>query len=90
MRRHFAWLLLPLVSACASGPTGNTPQAVCHREALDDPTVKQITVEQINSGAMSPKAQFSYNQALHNAYNNCLLRHGVAVQGGVEAVQPSY
>jgi hypothetical protein len=89
MRLHFAWLLLPLVSACASGPTGNSPQAVCQHEALYDPTVKQVT-EQMDWPNMSPKAQFRYKQALHNAYNNCLLRHGVAVQGGVEAVQPSY
>jgi hypothetical protein len=89
MRLDFAWLLLPFVSACALGPTGNTPQAVCHREALDDPTVRQIAVEQLSTDVMSPKVEFSYRQALHNAYDNCLLRHGVAVQGGVEAVRPS-
>jgi hypothetical protein len=63
---------------------------VCHREALYDPTVRQIGVEQMGSGTMSPKAQFRYKQALQKAYDNCLLRHGVAVRGGVEAVQPSY
>jgi hypothetical protein len=89
MRLRLAWLLLPLVSACASGPTGNGPLATCHREALNDPAVRQIAVEQMYTGVMSPKAQFAYNQALHDAYNNCLLRHGLAVQGGVEAVRPT-
>jgi hypothetical protein len=86
----FALLLLPLVSACALGPTGDTPQAVCHREALYDPTVRLIAVQQRGSGTMSPKAKFRYKQAVDKAYDNCLLRRGVAVPGGVEAVQPHY
>jgi hypothetical protein len=44
----------------------------------------------LGSGTISPKTKFKYQQALENAYDNCLLRHGVAVRGGVEAVQPSY
>jgi len=90
MRLRFVCLLLPLVSGCASFPTGNSPQAVCQRDALDDPAVKQITIEQMNSGAMSRKAHFAYTQAVHDAYNKCLLRRGVTVRGGVEAVQPAY
>jgi hypothetical protein len=90
MRLRFACLLLPLLSGCASFPPGNSPQAVCRRNALDDPAVKRITIEQMGSGTMSPKAKFAYNQAVHDAYNNCLLRRGVTVQGGVEAVRPSY
>lgn len=90
MRLGLACLLLPLVLGCASVSGGNTPQAVCQRDALDDPNVKQLTVEQMNSGYMSPKAQFSYTQAVHDAYNDCLRRHGIVVRGGVEAVRPSY
>ena len=90
MRLRIACLLLALVSGCAAYPTGDSPQAVCQRDALDDPTVKQITIEQMNSGAISPKAKFTYTQAVHDAYNTCLLRHGVTVRGGVEAVRPAY
>jgi hypothetical protein len=90
MRLCVAWLLLPLVSGCASYPSGDSPQAVCQREALDDPAVKQLTIAQMNSGAMSGKARFDYTHALHDAYNNCLRRRGVVVRGGVEAVRPAY
>lgn len=90
MRLRFVWLLLPLVTGCASVPTGNSPEALCHRDALNDPSVKQITIEQMNSSSMSGKAKFAYTQALHDAYNNCLRRRGIAVQGGVEPVRPGY
>jgi hypothetical protein len=90
MRRRFAWLILPVLSGCVAFPTGNSPEALCHRDALNDPAVKQIAIEQMNTGAMSPKAKFAYAQAVHDAYNNCLRRRGIAVQGGVEAVRPSY
>jgi len=94
MRLRFACLLLPLVSGCASFPSGNSPQAVCQRDALNDPAVKRITIEQMSgqmtSGLMSPKTNFDYNQAVRDAYNNCLLRHGVTVRGGVESVRPAY
>jgi hypothetical protein len=90
MRLRVACLLVALVSGCASFPSGNSPQAVCQRDALNDPAVKQITIEQMNTGAMSGKAKFAYTQAVHEAYNNCLLRRGVTVRGGVEAVRPAY
>jgi len=45
---------------------------------------------QMTSGLMSPKTNFDYNQAVRDAYNNCLLRHGVTVRGGVESVRPAY
>ncbi len=90
MRLCVAWLLLPLVSGCASYPTGNSPQAVCRRDALDDPAVKQITIAQMNSGSMSGKAKFDYRQAVHDAYNKCLRQHGVEFRGGVEPVRPAY
>ena len=44
----------------------------------------------MNSGTMSRKANFAYTQAVRDAYNNCLLRRGVTVRGGVEAVRPTY
>lgn len=90
MRLRVAWLVLPLVSGCASFPTGNSPQAICQRDALDDPAVKQITIEQMNTGTMSGKAKFNYTQAVHDAYINCLRRRGVVVRGGVEPVRPAY
>ena len=90
MKLRFAWLLLPLLSGCASYPTGDSPQAVCQRQALNDPNVRQITVRQMNSGTMSGKANFAYTQAVHDAYNKCLLQRGVTVRGGVEPVRPGY
>ena len=90
MKRFGVWILLPLLAACASVPQGNSPQAQCKRQAYDDPTVKQLTVEGTSVNIMSPKLQFDYNQALRNAYEACLLKHGVAVRGGVEPVRPGY
>lgn len=85
------WILLPLlVAACAFEPQGNSPQAICKRDAYNDPTVKQMTIENTQRSSMSPKANFDYNEALHRAYDACLLKHGVAVKGGVEPVRPSY
>lgn len=88
MKRRFVWALLLVASGC--GPTGNSPQAVCQREALNDPAVKRLTIDQMNSGGMSPKADFAYRQAMHTAYTDCLRQHGIVLQGGVEPVRPGY
>jgi hypothetical protein len=90
MMRFRLWLLLSLLTACSSLPQGNSPQAICKRESYDDPRVKQMTEQGTQLNVMSPKAQFDYQNALRNAYQACLLKHGVAVQGGVEPVRPSY
>jgi hypothetical protein len=90
MNRTRLWLLLSLLTACSSAPQGNTPQAICRRVAYDDPQVKLMTSESMQASVMSPDQQFDYNQALHNAYQACLTKHGVAVRGGVEAVRPTF
>lgn len=90
MMRLRLWLLLSLLTACSSLPQGSSPQAICQRQAYDDPRVKQMNVETTSTTVMSPKANFDYQQALHSAYQSCLIKRGVAVQGGVEAVRPTY
>ena len=89
MRRHGAWLLLVVLAGCTWGePSGNSPEAVCRRQAYDDPTVKQLVIEGMGATGATPQSQFDYEKALHDATDACLRRKGVAVRGGVEPVRP--
>ncbi|HTW73190.1 MAG TPA: hypothetical protein VME47_25155 [Acetobacteraceae bacterium] len=91
MTRSGVWLLLALsLAGCSSWfePAGNSPEAVCRRQAYDDPTVKQIIVRSMGQPSANPQTQFDYEKALRDATNACLKKKGIAVRGGVEPVRP--
>lgn len=77
--------LLLLLAGCAQA--GNAPDAVCDREANNDPVVKDIIMKQAGVSWLA----FSYPNALENARDRakraCLARiGGLPAGGGVEPV----
>jgi hypothetical protein len=88
MRLHGVWLALFVLAGCGSGSPSDGPDAVCRRQAYDDPAVKQLTVENLGPESANPDVQFEYNKALHDATNACLRQKGIQVRGGVEPVRP--
>jgi len=87
MMRRVVLLLPLLLAACGSGPPDNTAQAVCQRQAYDDPKVKHLVIESMGTSSLNTDVQFNLNQAVLEATNSCLRQKGVAVRGGVEAVR---
>lgn len=88
MRWRGLWLVLATLAACASSRSGDSPEAVCRRQAYDDPAVKLLTIQNMGAASAKPDAEFDYNQALRRASDACLRQKGVHVQGGVEPVRP--
>jgi len=85
MRRILPLLVL-LLAAC--GPTGTGPEAVCEREANDDPAVKLLIVRNLGN----PGSSYNYQSDLANAHARakraCLRRLGqLPPGGGVEQVR---
>ena len=88
MRQRCVWLVLMILAGCAPSSPADSPQAICHRQAYDDPTVKRLTVESLGAASADPNSAFEYNKALRDATNACLRQKGVQVRGGVEMVRP--
>lgn len=88
MTRLGLWPVLLFLAGCGSGPQDNSPQAVCRRQAYDDPTVKLLIVQGMQLPATNPQNQFDYNMALRKAIDACLRQRGLPVPGGVEPVRP--
>jgi hypothetical protein len=90
MRRFGACLfLLVLLAGCGLGrSSGDSPEAVCRRQAYDDPEVKHQIIEGMGISAANPDSQFAYRMALRKATDRCLRQRGVQVRGGVEPVRP--
>jgi hypothetical protein len=89
MTRLGVWLLLlPLLTGCASSNQDNSPEAVCRRQAYDDPAVKGLLVRSLGENAANAQEQFDYEMDLRKATDACLRRKGVQVRGGVEPVGP--
>jgi hypothetical protein len=91
MRQRLAGLLLLLLAGCGSNSPDDSPDAVCRRQAYDDPTVKDLTIGSTNWVQQNPlkgQSQFEYNQALRDATDACLRQKGIQVRGGVEPVRP--
>jgi len=84
MRAFF--FLLVLLAAC--GPTGNSPDAVCDREANEDPQVKLIIIQQSAVTARAWQYPDELPIARDRAKRACLARLGVLpAGGGVERVR---
>ena len=86
--RHAACLMLILLAGCGAGNSGDSPEAVCRRQAYDDPTVKRLTIGYLGATGADPGADFDYNKALRDATDACLRKKGIQVRGGVESVRP--
>jgi hypothetical protein len=90
MRRQAVLLLLITLAGCASGPQDNSPEAVCQRQAYDDPKVKALIVQRLGWTSTDPNLDFQTTNALHDATEKCLLSKGIATRGGVQPVRPSF
>jgi hypothetical protein len=82
------WLMLFTLAGCAASRPGDSPEAVCRRQAYDDPAVKRLTIENLGSSSADADAQFEYDKALRDATQTCLRQKGIQVRGGVEPVRP--
>jgi hypothetical protein len=76
-----------LLAACAGGGD-NSPEAVCRRQAYDDPAVRatRLQMMQVPSANLGLQGQLQYQ--LRQATMRCLQDKGLAVPGGVEPVRP--
>lgn len=88
MKPCLAAMVLALGACGASSGNKNAADAACRSQAYDDPTVKQLMVQNLSIAQVNPDSQFALSNALHNAYNACLRQKGITVRGGVEAVRP--
>jgi len=90
MKRHWVWLplLLYVLVGCAPSAPDGSPEAVCRRQAYDDPAVKRLLLLSLGESGANAQSQFDYNMALRNATDACLRQKGVQVRGGVEPVGP--
>ncbi|MGA2841090.1 MAG: hypothetical protein ABSG18_13055 [Steroidobacteraceae bacterium] len=87
MRWHGVWPLVLVLAGCVSGGQANTPEAECRRQAYDDPTVKNLAIQNLGRSAPNPDTDFAYNKAFRDANQACLRQKGVLVRGGVESVR---
>jgi hypothetical protein len=87
MRWRGVLFVLSMLTRCASDGSGDSPEAVCRRQAYDDPTVKQLTIANLGPASANPDSKFEYSEALRNATQDCLRQKGIHVQGGVEPVR---
>ena len=86
MIRNFAFFGFLLLAAC--GPTGNSPEAVCDREAYSDPVVKELLIREEGNPWLGFNDQDGLGAAKDRARRACLSRLGVLPGGGgVEPVR---
>ena len=83
-------LLLPLaLGACSLGPTDNSPQAQCERQADNDPTVQAVYAG--NYGDYTQQGTVGRSTLLwakRQATQKCLQEKGIGPPGGVEPIRP--
>jgi len=91
MTTRFALLLPFALAACsASGQqppatSQATSQAQCEQQALDDPTVHDLTAKIAGANNTAPfEWQRQLDEAKHQATMRCLRARGLAPAGGVE------
>ncbi|HWA79113.1 MAG TPA: hypothetical protein VG848_02270 [Acetobacteraceae bacterium] len=85
--RVLALLAVLLPAACA--PSDDSPQAVCRRQAYDDPQVRALRVQMMQSSSANLGSRGQLQYLLRQATLRCLQDKGLAVPGGVEPVQPA-
>lgn len=87
MRLQVCCLLLILLAGCVVTPRDDSPQAVCRREAYNDPKVKTLTVQNLGWAAPDQSRLLAISNAERDATNKCLQDKGITVRGGVEPVE---
>jgi len=80
-------LLLPLV-LIACGPTGDSPEAECMRQADRDPTVLSIYRGDQGDYTQLGPARSNLMWAKKQAYQKCMVQKGLAPPIGVEPIRP--
>ncbi len=78
--------LLLLLAACAREP--ESAQAVCERQANNDPAVKRLIIKGVGSAYFLHDSQDELNAAKQDAMLACLRDRGVIRKGGVERQKP--
>lgn len=82
------FLALPLLlSGCAFGPSDDTPQGQCQRQAENDPAVKEIYRQSAGWYTTGGSEAAEINATVRDAYLRCLRAKGIASPGGVETVR---
>ncbi len=76
-----------LIAACQ--PTDNSPEAVCRRQAYNDPQVVALRIRMMQSASVDLGSKGELQYLLEQATLRCLQDKGLAVPGGVEPVQPT-
>ena len=80
-------LLLPL-ALFACGPTGNSPEADCTRQADRDPTVLSIYRGDQGDYTQLGPARSNLMWAKRQAYMTCMQQKGLVPPVGVEPIRP--
>jgi hypothetical protein len=78
-------LLLLLLAACAPG---NSPQAQCERQAIDDPAVQEIYRTSNGDYTYADRDRPELLAAKRDATVRCMRAKGLVPPGGVQTVQP--
>ena len=84
--RVLTFCLVLLLGACANS---DSPQAVCRRQASNDPEVRALTVQALIQPMMAPNYYPEIEFHRRQAELRCLQNKGLATPGGVEPVMPS-
>ncbi len=86
MRFHACCLLFVLLTGCVVTPKDDSPEAICRRQAYDDPKVKTMTVHSLYLTGNQMSSYDDYDHALHDATQACLIKMGIPA-GGVQPVR---
>ena len=83
-------LLLSLLTLglAACGPTGDSPEAQCARQAEQDPTVQSIYRGNQGDYTQLGNARSNLLWAKRQATLKCLREKGLGPPGGVEPIRP--
>jgi hypothetical protein len=80
-------LLLPL-ALMSCGPTGDSPEAQCMRQADQHPTVQSIYRGDQGDYTQLGPARSDLDWAKKQAYLKCMREKGLAPPVGVEPIRP--
>ena len=86
---RLAWMLPVLLTACSFGASDNSPQALCERQAYDDPAVREIIGNSAGNYMDGGPQRDQMLWAVRQGTQRCLQKKGLAPPGGVEPVRPT-